>query len=58
MSLVLDGIRVLDLSTGIAGPMATMLLADHGAEVTRIEFRHVDPPIEKPPAQALLFGRT
>jgi crotonobetainyl-CoA:carnitine CoA-transferase CaiB-like acyl-CoA transferase len=37
MSLVLDGIRVLDLSTGISGPMATMLLADHGAQVTRIE---------------------
>ncbi len=37
MAPVLDGIEVLDLSWGIAGPMATMLLADHGARVTRIE---------------------
>ena len=43
MALVLDGIRVLDLSTGIAGPMATMLLADHGALVTRIERPDEDP---------------
>jgi crotonobetainyl-CoA:carnitine CoA-transferase CaiB-like acyl-CoA transferase len=34
---VLDGTRVLDLSWGAAGPMAAMLLADHGAAVTRIE---------------------
>ncbi|HKX46420.1 MAG TPA: CoA transferase, partial [Planctomycetota bacterium] len=37
MAGVLDGLRVLDLSWGIAGPICTMLLADHGAEVTRIE---------------------
>ncbi len=37
MAGVLDGLKVLDLSWGIAGPMAGMLLCDHGAEVTRIE---------------------
>jgi crotonobetainyl-CoA:carnitine CoA-transferase CaiB-like acyl-CoA transferase len=37
MTSVLEGIRVLDLSQGIAGPIAGMLLADHGAAVTKIE---------------------
>ena len=36
MAGVFDGLRVLDLSSGIAGPMTTMLLADNGASVTRI----------------------
>ena len=33
----LDGLACLDLSTGIAGPYATKLLADAGARVTRLE---------------------
>ncbi len=34
---VLDGIRILDVSTGIAGAMATMLLSDHGADTVGLE---------------------
>lgn len=40
---VLDGVEVLDLSWGIAGPMTAMLLADQGARVTRIEAPSGDP---------------
>ena len=43
MSGVLDGVSVLDLSWGIAGPMAGMLLADQGASVTKIEPPGGDP---------------
>jgi crotonobetainyl-CoA:carnitine CoA-transferase CaiB-like acyl-CoA transferase len=40
---VLDAVRVLDLSWGVAGPMATMLMADQGAQVTKIEPPGGDP---------------
>lgn len=47
MAQALDGIRILDLSSYIAGPFAAMLLADMGAAVVKIENTSGGDPFRK-----------
>ncbi len=43
MAQACEGIRVLDFTRGMSGSLATMVLADYGAEVIRVEPRSGDP---------------
>src|SRR5207302_11214972 len=43
MTGALDGVRILDLSWGIAGPLGVLLLAEQGADVIKIEPPGGDP---------------
>ena len=47
----LDGLRVVDLSMFLPGPHVTLMMADHGAEVIKVE-----PPGEGEPNRH--FGPT
>ena len=55
----LQGLRILDLSSVIFGPLASQILADYGAEVIKIEppegdsTRHTGP--SKEPGMAAMF---
>ena len=40
---ILDGIRIIDMSSGIPGPVATHLLAEAGADVIKVEPPSGDP---------------
>ena len=43
MTQIFEKIRVIDLTQGMAGPLVTMILADYGAEVIRLEPPGGDP---------------
>ena len=48
----LSGIKVIDLSVFLPGPMLTMMMADQGAEVIKIETATGDPAREQSPFEA------
>lgn len=53
MTGVLKDLKVLDLTSGVAGPMTAMLLGDNGASVTKIEPPGGDPARQTPGPQRL-----
>src|SRR5579864_1077960 len=48
MSQIFESIRLIDFTQGMAGSLATMILADYGAEVIRLEPPGGDPSWDLP----------
>jgi crotonobetainyl-CoA:carnitine CoA-transferase CaiB-like acyl-CoA transferase len=57
MSGACDGLRVIDFSTWMAGPLATMVLADNGADVIKVEPPAGDPARDLPAFQTWNRGK-
>lgn len=58
MSAILDGVRVVDLSLGLSGPLATRILAEYGADVVSVEPPGGDPTRERCPAGFAAWNRS
>ncbi len=54
---VFAGLRVVDFTSNIAGPYATMFLADHGADVVKVETPAGDPYRGSPGFETLNRGK-
>lgn len=46
--MIFEGVRIVELAEGIAAPYATMFLADHGADVIKVEPAGGDPYRREP----------
>lgn len=57
MSSACDGLRVVDFGFWMAGPLATMVLADNGAEVIKVEPPEGDPARRLPAFQTWNRGK-
>src|SRR5713226_6642688 len=57
MAGILDGLRIVDCSLGTAGPQATGLLADYGADVLWVEPPDGDPCRRHVPAAVSVYNR-
>lgn len=58
MRPILDGIRIVDLTTGLAGPLATRILAEQGADVVKVEPPDGDPTRDRCPAGFAAWNRS